>query len=332
MGFPAAEDGPYFEDLSVGDVFDTAPPMTLTDGHAAVHQSALGDRLRLPLDRRLNQQVTGGQTVHPALVWDLAIGHSTLVTRRVIANLFYRGLVLRRFPVVGDTLATSTRVAALKQNRPRPGRPPSGLAVLRVTTGDHRGRPVLDFWRCAMIPLRDPEAATGHADDVTAPGGDPAPGDPLLAVRDWDLSALAAARGTGPVPETGAGPCPVPGGDVVSGATELARLTLNIAYAHHDVTATGDRRLVYGGHTVGLALSQAVRAFPEIVTVTGWQGCDHVGPVYEGDTLHSSVETEQIVTVQGKRLAHLRSRVTARESAGAPAREVLDWRFLALLP
>lgn len=326
-------DGPYFEDLSVGDVFDTAPPMTLTDGHAAVHQSVLGDRLRLPLDRHLSRQVTGGHTVHPALVWDLAIGHSTLVTRRVIANLFYRGLVLRRSPVVGDTLATTTRVVALKQNRARPGRAPSGLAVLRVITRDQEGRPVLDFWRCAMVPLRDPEAVTGHADDVTAPGGDPAPEDAVLAVRGWDLSALAGAHGSGPalLPEAGTGPSPVPGGDVVSGATELARLTLNIAYAHHDVTAAGGRRLVYGGHTVGLALSQASRAFPEIATVTGWRGCDHVGPVYEGDTLHSSVETERVVTVEGKRLAHLRSRVAARESADAPARDVLDWRFLALL-
>lgn len=329
MGFPPAEDGPCFDDLAVGDVFDTAPPMTLTEAHAVVHQAILGDRLRLPLDAGLSTRVTGGRTVHPALVWDLAIGHSTQVTRRVIANLFYRGLVLRRMPRIGDTLSTSTRVVGLKQNRPRPGRPASGLAALRITTRDQDGNPVLDFWRCPMLPLRDPEAVTGHADDMTALGEDPA--DPAEAVRDWDLSALADLRGVGPVPEPDRGPVPVPGGDVVSGAPELSRLTLNIAHAHHDVTATGRHRLVYGGHTVGLALSQATRAFPEIVTVTAWHGCDHTGPVHEGDTLHSTVETERIDSEGRLRLAHLRSRVTARAAADAPVRDVLDWRFTALL-
>lgn len=329
--FPAAGDGPCFEDLSVGEVFDTAPPLTLTEAHAAVHQSIVGDRLRMPLDVPLSRSVARSRTVHPALVWDVAIGQSTLVTRRVIANLFYRGLVLRRLPSIDDTLSTSTEVVGLKQNRGRPERAASGLAALRVTTRNQHGRPVLDFWRCAMLPLRDPRARTGAADDMAALGVDPSPTDFARAVRDWDRLPLEGLRGTGPVPAPGTGPCPVPGGDVVSSAPELARLTLNVASAHHDATATGDRRLVYGGHTIGVALSQAARAFPEIVTVTGWHGCDHLGPVHEGDTLHSTVETERVETVEGVRLAHLRSRVGAREHAEAPTREVLDWRFVALL-
>src|SRR5690606_11310680 len=76
----------------------------------------------------------------------------------------------------------------------------------------------------------------------------------------------------------------VTGGDVVTSAPELARLTLNIAKVHHDAAASGQGRLVYGGHTIGLALHQAVRALPELVTVVAWHGCDHTGPVREGDT------------------------------------------------
>ena len=49
--------------------------------------------------------------------------------------------------------------------------------------------------------------------------------------------------------------------DVVSSAPELARLTLNIAATHHD-SRVGGRRLVYGGHTIGLALAQASRLLP----------------------------------------------------------------------
>ena len=95
---------------------------------------------------------------HPNLVCDVAIGQSTGPTQRVLGNLFYRGLVLLRQVFVGDTLRTRTEVVALKQNRPRADGTASGLAVLRIQTHNQRGEPVLDFWRCPMIPLRDGSA------------------------------------------------------------------------------------------------------------------------------------------------------------------------------
>ena len=50
--------GPYYEDLSHGQRFEDAPGLTLTDGHQALHQAILGDRLRLCLDHHLAAQVT----------------------------------------------------------------------------------------------------------------------------------------------------------------------------------------------------------------------------------------------------------------------------------
>ena len=50
---------PYFEDLTVGQVFDDAPAVTLTVGHATWHEAVFGDRLRLALDRELSRAVTG---------------------------------------------------------------------------------------------------------------------------------------------------------------------------------------------------------------------------------------------------------------------------------
>jgi len=158
--------GPYFDDLEVGQVFDSAPTMTLTAGAAAVHQSIIGDRLRLALDAELATAVTGSTAslAHPALVCDVAIGQTTLATQRVKANLFYRGLRFHRFPVIGDTLFTRTEVVGLKQNSAKPGRAPTGLAALRMTTVDQIGRLVLDFYRCAMLPL-SADIETGRADD-----------------------------------------------------------------------------------------------------------------------------------------------------------------------
>jgi acyl dehydratase len=124
----------------------------------------------------------------------------------------------------------------------------------------------------------------------------------------------------------------VAGGDVASSAPELARLTLNIAAVHHDTRAGGNGRLVYGGHAIGLALSQAARALPSLATVLGWHGCDHLAPVREGDTLRSTISIEQVDNLpDGWGLVHLRSIVRADGPDGPDGRDVLDWRYVALL-
>lgn len=323
---------PFFEDLRVGQVSRGSPAITLTDGHAAVHQSILGDRLRLPLDADLSRRVTGGRLAHPGLVCDIAIGQSTLLTQRVIANLFYRGLVFHRAPFINDTLSTTVEVVGLRENSHRPGRRPTGLAALRVRTVDQEDRPVLDFWRCAMLPLRDVDSSTGHADDLDEIGIQ-VESPPLTgAIETWRLEDFRNQVG-GPRPsELALGRrWEVVGGDVVSSAPELARLTLNVAIAHHDGVSTGQgRRLVYGGHTIGLACSQIVRVLPNLATIVAWRSCDHLAPVYEGDTLHTEVELERIDPIAGdSAIANLRARV----SAGRPdaERDVLDWRLVGVL-
>ena len=178
---------------------------------------------------------------------------------------------------------------------------------------------MLDFWRCAMLPLRS-AAPTGHRDDLSgwarrsrvrrrSAGGTSrrSGGCPASTSRTWPWADRGRWRGA----------------DVVSAAPELARLTVNIAAAHHD--AAGGERLVYGGHAIGLALSQACRAIPNIVTVASWASCDHTGPVREGDSLTSRVEVTDVAPLATGGLVSLRSTV---ESARGP---VLDWRFTVVL-
>ena len=170
--------------------------MTLTPGLAAVHQSILGDRLRLPLDAELSAAVTGltAPLAHPGLVCDVAIGQSTLATQHVKANLFYRGLMFYRFPAIGDTLFTRTEVVGLKKNSAKPGRAPTGLVALRMTTIDQADRLVLDFYRCAMLPLSSgagPNDAD-HADDLSKVGADLAP--PPSAVARLERRGVPRAR------------------------------------------------------------------------------------------------------------------------------------------
>ncbi|TVX96007.1 acyl dehydratase [Mycolicibacterium porcinum] len=325
-----ASSGPYFDELTRNTVFDWSPALTLTSGGAALHQAILGDRLRLPLDRELSRAVTGQLSVvaHPAYVCDVAIGQSTLATQRVKANLFYRGLRFHRFPAIGDSLYTRTEVVGLRQNSTKPGRPSTGLAALRITTVDQADRLVLDFHRCAMLPLSDDSIQTGYNDDLSGIGTE-SPADPGNPIAGWRTEEFRR-RATGPdlSPEL-TGTTLRSTADVVSSATELARLTLNIAATHHDSRIAG-QRLVYGGHTIGLALAQATRLLPNLVTVLGWQSCDHSGPVHEGDTLYSDLVVEDAMALAGDRgtVLNLRSVVYAADD-GAD-RQVLDWKFTAL--
>ena len=93
-------------------------------------------------------------------------------------------------------------------------------------------------------------------------------------------------------------------------------MTLNIAMVHHDAKASAGGRLVYGGHTIGIAAAQATRALPNLLAILAWHSCDHLAPVREGDTLRSTLELEACEPLpNGGGLVHLRSRVRAEREA-----------------
>jgi 2-methylfumaryl-CoA hydratase len=338
-------DSPYFDDLAVGDVFDDAPSVTLTSGHAAFHAALFGDRLRLPLSLPLCHSVTSSPRAlaHPNLVCNVAIGQTTAPSGRVRGNLFYRGLVLKHPVFIGDTLTTSTKVVARKQNRPKPGRDATGMAVLQVHVENQLGETVLHFWRCPMLPCRDP-AADSVANPLANDTFDAIPAElDMMAVRasvppEWRLDVFR---------ESAAGPhfddivvgtrYIIEAVDTVTCAPELARQTLNLARAHTDAAVSPyGRRLVYGGHTISMASAQLTRALPNLVTLIAWRGCDHRAPVFEGDRLQSEVEviaTHPLPTGGG--LVDLRVLVSAERGPDAPdpdKRElVLDWHLIALM-
>lgn len=332
---------PWFEDLKRGQSFDDAPAVTLTSGHVALHEAVFGDRLRLPLDAELSRAVTGSDRTlaNPNLVCNVAIGQTTGPSGRVIGNLFYRGLVLQRPVYLGDTLRTTTTIGALRQNRSRPGRPATGMAVFEIHVENQRGETVLHFWRCPMLPCRDPEADTGHADSFDAIATDLDMDRVRDAVPcDWRLDAFRERLPDGHFGDVPEGATfAVEGRDTVTCAPEIARLTLNVAGAHTDAGASSHgRRLVYGGHTISTAAAQLTRALPNLVTFIAWRSCDHTAPVFEGDVLRSEFEVEaKHPLASGGGLLDLRARVHAERATDAPEPGeevlVLDWRAIGLM-
>ena len=333
--------GPYFEDFEVGQIMPDAPAVTITTGHAAVHQALFGDRLRLPLDHPLSQRITGHDQplANPSLVCNIAIGQTTYASQRVKANLFYRGLVFRRPVYIGDTIHTTTRVAARKQNLAKPGRPATGLVVLEMRVANQRDEEVLLFWRCPMIPCRDPQANTGHADSFDAI---PAEID-LQAVKAfvppaWRLNLFRETVAGSHFEDLVAGTTyVVTSRDTVTCAPELVRMTLNIAVTHTDAASSVyGKRLVYGGHTISMAAAQITHALPSLVTLVAWRSCDHTAPVFEGDILRTEVTIDQTHPLdQGGGLVDLHAFVYAERSDQAPEPgcdiQVLDCRVLGLM-
>lgn len=327
--------GPYFEDLELGQVFD-APGLTLTSGHAAIHQAICGDRMLLPLDVPLSREVTGSANalIHPNLVCDVAIGQSTVPTQRVLGNLFYRGLVLLSQVFCEDTLHTRTEVVALKQNRVRPDGSASGLAVLRIQTKNQRNEPILDFYRCPMIPLRDASFATGHADSLDEISAELDSERLHDAVPGWDYAPLRK-RVAEPASDLEPGTTfEVEGRETMTASPELARLTLNIAMTHRDAGAGAHgRRLVYGGQTISIAAAHATRAIPAMATIVAWRSCEHLAPVFEEDILSTAITVVATTWLESAAatLAELRAVVHADRGNSEAPEPVLDWVFLGIL-
>jgi acyl dehydratase len=184
-----------------------------------------------------------------------------------------------------------------------------------------------------MLPINDLDASEPHADDLSQFPAD-LPEDTLHhTIEGLDLAAFRSA-----VPGAHFADLSVPttwivdGGDSVTGAPELARLSLNIAKAHTDPGShSSGRRLVYGGHTIGIAAAQLTKVLPNLVTIIGWHHCNHLAPVFEGDCLRSTVHLEQSEPLpDGGGLVTLRVQVSAQREDGTQD-AVLDWRLVGAM-
>jgi len=335
--------GPYFEDFSVGQFLPAPPSVTLHEGHAALHQALFADRSHLPLNQPLCQQVTGHDRlmVNASLLCNAAIGQTTYASQQVKANLFYRGLVLKKPVHLGDTLTTTTQVVALKQNKFKAGRAATGMVALEMIVRNQRDEEVIKFWRCPMIPCQDKEADTGHNDGFEAMPDELDLGQVSAAVpANWDLNAFRDNLDGEHYGDIKVGNhYIIDSRDTVTSAPELVRFTLNMAITHTDAGYSAyNKRLVYGGHTIAMCAAQITRAFPNLLTLLAWRSCDHTGPVFENDILRTEVSVvarHDLDRSDGGGLLDLHAIVYAERGDQAPEAgkdiPVLDWKLIGLM-
>ncbi|HVX43470.1 MAG TPA: MaoC family dehydratase [Mycobacteriales bacterium] len=312
--------GPYFEDLGAGTCLPAESGMTLDSGHAAVYRALSGDASPVYLDREYARSmgIDGPPLVNPGLVAHVSIGQSSVATANVVANLFYRRLVHWRPVAIGETIRTDVEVVAAREATPRADREPRGKVLLRSRARNSQGEIVLEYERCALVRKRAAED-TGRRDGTGRI-------DPVVELSGADRWPWTPPAFTGPGWRVGE-PRTDPVREPVTEELALVRLTGNLAAAHRDPRfGQAGRRLVYGGHAIALAQAALARLTPGLITILGWHGCEHLGPVFAGDLLEFTA-----TPVQGAGAAVHFQVTGAVVGAGSPPRTVLSWQPIVLV-
>jgi 2-methylfumaryl-CoA hydratase len=325
MSQGADNDGPYYDEFTPGMTIPWLPPVTVTEADNVAYRMITGDQHLPSADRGLAARLTGrpGAMVYPGLAMQYSIGQTTNATRRAIANLYYRSVRILRTVEVGETLLTTTTVLGLSDGKPRDGQH-RGKVWLGIETVGNEG-PVARYERCALVAARS--GSPGHGDEIPGPS-DPAPLAELAGlVPAWDLSVLPTTSWS--VGETRVDALR----DHVDLAPALARMTFNQAFVHRDGTRSiYGKRLVYGGHVQGLAQASLSRVLPGIATVVAWDGCDHVGPAFEGDLLGFRHTLMEESAANGGRLLRFEVRGCTVDDEGLSGGDILVWTPIVFAP
>lgn len=325
MSLGADNDGPYYDEFTRGMAIPSLPPVTVTEADNVAYRMITGDQYLPAADRRLAAALTGRDAamVYPALAMQYSIGQTTNATRRAIANLYYRSVRILRSVEVGETLRTTATVLGLADAKPK-GDQHRGKVWLGIETVGDQG-PVARYERCALVASRG--AAPGHVDVIPGPSDPVALSEVVPLLPSWELTALPKTNWT--VGETRVDAMR----DHIDMAPSLARMTFNQAFVHRDGTASiYHKRLVYGGHVQGLAQASLSRVLPGIAAVVAWDGCDHVGPAFEGDLLafrHTLVEE---IPAAGGHVLRFEVRAATVDAEGQAGPDILVWTPVVLAP
>ena len=311
--------GPFFDELNTGETITPLPSLTLSDADNTFYRAITGDQHLLTADCGLYNEVSGssGSLINPGLIMQVSIGQTTNATRKAIANLYYRSVEILRPVEIGETLSTSTVVLGLCDASPKEGLN-RGKVWLGIET--RSGEEIIArYERVALLPCNGD--SPGHNDEIPGPTVPVSLDSWGSLVPDWDLNSLPETSWS--VGEEREDPL----SDHVDLAPALARFTFNQAAIHRDSEASSfGKRLVYGGHTQGLAQASLTRLLPGLVTVLGWDGCDHLGPVFEGDQLSFHHTLKEVLPLNEGRILRFEIR------ASREGEDVLLWTPIVVAP
>jgi 2-methylfumaryl-CoA hydratase len=312
------DQGRYFEDFSIGQVFAHATPRTITSGDVALYMGLYGPRFAVQSSDAFAQAIGYPRApIDDLLVFNAVFGKSVAdISLNAIANLGYAECRFLEAVYPGDTLSAHSEVIGLREN----ANGVSGVVYVRTIGHNQKGETVLEFVRWVMVRKRDPaSAAPTPVVPKLAERVDPASlgvGVPALDLSRYDF-ALAGA--------------PHRRDDYTAGeridhadamtleeaehqiATRLYQNTAKVHFNEHEqAQAQFRRRLVYGGVVISLARALSFNGLANAFHIAAINGGRHVAPCFAGDTVYAWSEVLERAEIPGRDdIGALRVRLTA---------------------
>jgi itaconyl-CoA hydratase len=152
--------GRYFEEFTVGDVYEHRPGRTVTEADNIQFTLLTMNRHPIHFDRAYAAKSEFGQPlVNSTFLLAVVTGMSVAdVSQKAIANLGWTEVRLTAPVFAGDTLYAETEVLS---KRPSKSRPTQGIVIVRTLGKKADGTVFMSFERQVLVPMR------GHAvDDI----------------------------------------------------------------------------------------------------------------------------------------------------------------------
>ena len=145
--------GRYFEDFTIGDVYEHRPGRTITEAdniqfslmtmnahpmHCDAEFAAKSEFGRLLVNSALSLAIVVGMTVND-------------VSAKAIANLGWKEIKLTAPVFCGDTLYAESEVLEKRESK---SRPTQGIVTVETRAFNQDGVKVMEFVRSALIPKR----------------------------------------------------------------------------------------------------------------------------------------------------------------------------------
>ena len=310
--------GNFFEDFSVGQVFQHATPRTITSGDAALYMGLYGPRFAVQ-SSDVFAQAFGYRR---APIDDLIVFHTVFgktvpdVSLNAIANLGYAECRFREPVYPGDTLSAASEVIGLRENSNRA----SGVVYVRTTGRNQQGKTVLEYVRWVMVRKRDISAAapvpvvpklTERVDPSSIGNA-----VPKLDVAGYDFKLAGAPHRWG---DYAAGE-KIDHADAMTLeeaehqiATRLYQNTAKVHFnLHEQAQGQFKRRLVYGGVVISLARALSFNGLANAFHIAAVNGGRHVAPCFAGDTVYAWSEVLETAQIADRSdIGALRTRLVA---------------------
>ena len=342
--------GNFFEDFSLGQIFEHATPRTVTDGDIALYTALYGGRFAVQSSAEFAKAVGyAAQPVDDLLAFHVAFGKTVPeVSLNAVANLGYAEGIFGQPIFAGDTIRTTSEVIGLKEN----SNGKTGVVYVRSVATKQTGETVVDYKRWVMVNKRDaantaPDPSVPVLEDAVAAGDLVLPAGTDFSAYDTTLSGSADLWGDYALGEKI---------DHVDGATVeeaehmmATRLYQNTAKVHFNQFAQAQgrfgKRLVYGGHVISIARALSFNGLANAFHVAAINAGSHTNPIFAGDTVFAWSEVLDKAECEGRGdLGALRLRTVATKDhppAGFPlkgedgkylSQVVLDLDYWVLMP